>query len=134
MSVWWILGLILLFAVIAGCCLKRNGVFAHRKVSHTPQARDSAPYVLGNQPRLAYEGHLQFEAFCMCPVCHRWDAHKMREPVARATSPGKINIRTIRDGDDVFELRAWGLAGGPVDESPFTVIRQCDCGQEWGQR
>lgn len=74
----------------------------------------------------------QFEAWTHCPNCGRYDVHKWREPKKpQMRQPGDIGGYGI----------PWQLYPGlslkmpyPSSEWGFTVIRECDCGKEWGQK
>lgn len=74
----------------------------------------------------------QFEAWTHCPHCGQYAVHKWREPTKPLVrQPGDIGGYGI----------PWQLYPGhslkmpyPSAEWGFAVIRECDCGKEWGQK
>lgn len=66
----------------------------------------------------------RFEANTYCGKCGSLSVHAWREP-----KPYRGNVVRVLAGGT--ELRTWG---GPPNESGFSVVRQCVCGHEWGQK
>ena len=91
-------------------------------------ARDPKPTIAEARKLLATD---HFEAWTHCPNCGRYDVHKWREP----RLPDRFNIE-----HDFYTQMLWTIGTPslkmpyPSSEWGFTVIRECDCGKEWGQK
>lgn len=81
----------------------------------------------------------RFTAWARCPSCERIDCHQIRPP---RPAPSAADLAAWRRKRRVCEVQQWGATRPvrtiydpprPVDESPFEVIRICECGREWGQ-
>jgi hypothetical protein len=92
----------------------------------------------------------QFEAWAECPKCEAFAVHAIRAPKTFPPSRGEIASWEARfEAEERRQVRsvAWYGGGTPVrvvkvkfdepypfDETPFDVIRVCECGHEWGQK
>ncbi len=73
----------------------------------------------------------EFTAVAVCPRCNLVAIHRMRPPRPRPADYEPGVIKRLPNGD---QLVTWGRVDHYATVEAGTVVRQCQCGHEWGQK